>query len=89
MEEPVSDFLYNHLYIYLSLCYQICGFFFVYKISPEKKIAQREKELHGLKITSIFSLISYFYSFTLFLCWEYAVVQSVERNRKYVVAVGK
>ncbi|KAK2392160.1 hypothetical protein QL285_005382 [Trifolium repens] len=50
MEEPVSDFLYNHLYIYLSLLLNL-WFLFVYKISPEKKIAQREEELHWLVMT--------------------------------------
>jgi Ca2+/H+ antiporter len=37
----------------ISLCYRICGFFFVYKISPDKKIAHRE-ELHGLVMTGSF-----------------------------------
>jgi hypothetical protein len=106
----------------IFLCYRICGFFFVYKISPEKKIAQREEELHRLVMTDsflynhlyqiwtiwqleflllcfhiltlftvkysctglsyIFSLISDFCLFALFLSWEYVVAGSVERNRR-------
>jgi hypothetical protein len=94
MEEPVSDFLYNHLYIYLSLLLNL-WFLFVYIISPEKKIAQREEELERLVMTDsftvkysstvkscIFSLISYFYLFALFLCRGYVVAGLVEINRK-------
>jgi magnesium-transporting ATPase (P-type) len=39
----------------ISLCYIICGFFFVYKNSQEKKNARREEEeLHGLVMTDSF-----------------------------------
>jgi hypothetical protein len=55
MEEPVSDFLYNHLYIYLSLLLNL-WFLFVYIISPEKKIAQREEELERLVMTDSFTV---------------------------------